>query len=82
MLHLRRGERLGEDVGDHVLGRAIDEPDGSVFDNPANEMESDVDVFAARVILVILRERNGRLVVGEEGGGVKRGPEDLGDEGA
>ncbi len=67
-------------VGDHVLGRAIDEPNRAVFDDPANEMEANVDVLAARVVLVILRERNSRLVVGEQGGGVEGGPEDLGDE--
>ncbi len=80
VLHLREGERLCEDVGDHILGRAIDEPNRAVFDDPANEMEVNVDVLAARMVLVVLRERNSRLVVGEQSGGVEHGPEDLGDE--
>ena len=58
VLHLRRGERLGEDVGDHVLGRAIDKPDRAIFNDSANEVESDVNVLAAHVVLMILREHN------------------------
>ena len=43
-------------------------------------MEADVDVFTVHVVLVVLRERNSRLVVVEQSGGVEGGPEDLGDE--
>jgi hypothetical protein len=45
MLDLWRWQRLGERIGNHVCGGAIDESQFVVLDNPTNEMETDVDVF-------------------------------------
>ena len=63
MLGLERRERLGEDVRGHVLCRAVDQADLLVLEDPSDEMEPDVDVLRASVITVVLRERNGTLVV-------------------
>ena len=76
MLDLRRGKGFCEDVRDHVLGRAIHEAYLLVFDDPADEMEADVDVLRARVVLVVPRERDGRLVVRVERYRVDEGREE------
>lgn len=81
MFDFRRGERLRECVGDHVVGRAIDETNRAVLDDPTDEMEAHVDVLRVRVILVVLGERNRGLVVQKEGRCVEGGVEDFGDEG-
>jgi hypothetical protein len=39
------GERLGEVVGDHVVGRAVVGADGSIGDVVADEVNLDVEVF-------------------------------------
>ena len=63
MLDFCGGERFGKRVSDHVSCGAIDKPEGPLFDNPANEMIADVNMFGPGVILVILRESNHRLIV-------------------
>ncbi|TFK77678.1 hypothetical protein K466DRAFT_508228, partial [Polyporus arcularius HHB13444] len=65
-------EGLRESVGDHVVRGAIHETYLLVFDDPANEMEADVDVFSAGVVLVVASESNRRLVVGVQRDGVYR----------
>ncbi len=50
-------------------------------DDPTDKMKANVDVLAARVVLVILRERDSRTGCRRRGvGGIEGGPEDLGDE--
>ena len=82
MLHFSGGERLGEGVGDHVIGGAINEAERALFDHPSDPMIAHVDMLCARVVLMIARERDGRLVVGEKSGGVPEASEDFGKEGA
>ena len=82
MLHLGGGQGLCEAVGDHVVGRAINEPQGALLNDPANEVVSHVDVLGTRVVLMITREHDGCLIVGEEGGRRFDGIEDLGEEAA
>ena len=71
MFHFRRGKSFGEGVGEHVVGWAVDESYGTFFNNITYEMEPYVDVLGTGMVLVILREFNGGLIIGEEGGGVK-----------
>ncbi len=59
MLDLQRGERLGQDVGDHVVGRAIDELDLLVLDDPADEVVAYVDVLRTGMVLVVASESDG-----------------------
>ena len=47
MLHLGRGESLGEGVCDHVVSWAINEVHGSMLNDPANEMVLHIDVLRA-----------------------------------
>ena len=82
VLHLGGGQCLGEGVSHHVVRQAIDEPDGTLFDNPADPVVPHVDVLRARVVLVIACECDGRLIVGEQSGGGCDGAENLGDEAA
>ena len=43
------------------------------FNNPTDEMIAQINMFGARMILMISSKCNGRLVVREEGGGVELG---------
>ncbi len=63
-------ECLGEGVGGHLVGGTVDELDGAGFDSVANKMISNVDMFGAGVKMSVAGERNGRLTVGENGGGL------------
>ena len=47
MLRFNAWECLGEGVGGHLVGGAVDELDGAGFDSVANKMISDIDVFGA-----------------------------------
>ena len=70
MFDFRQGEHLGEGVGNHVVCRAEYESNFAIVDYPADEMEMNVDMLGAHMILMVLGERNSGLVVGEEGGGL------------
>jgi len=59
-------ERFGEDVSRHVVGWAVHHVDGPAHDNLSDEMETDVDVFCPRVIVVIGREFECCLVIAEQ----------------
>jgi len=63
MFHFRGRECLGECVGHHVVGRAVDEPNGAAFHNVSNKMEPNVDMFHSGMILMVFHKLNGRLVV-------------------
>src|SRR5712671_995340 len=69
MFHLGRRQVLGECIGDHVIGRAVYEAQGTLLDDPADKVVAHVDMFHARVVLVVLSEGDCGLVVGEECGG-------------
>jgi len=81
MLDFRRWKGFGKCVGDHVISRAVNKSNRTVFDDVSNKMKSDVDVFGTSVVLVVFGECNGGLVVRKEGGGVKLAREELGKEG-
>ena len=82
MLHFSRGECLGEGVGNHVVGGAINEVERALFDHPLDPMIAHIDMLHARVVLMIACERDGCLVVGEKGGGIPEASEDFRKEGA
>ena len=63
VLDLGRGEGLRQDVGDHVLGGAVDELELLVLDDPANEVVADVDVFRPRLCDRIRCNEDRSLVV-------------------
>ena len=69
----RQGKRLGEGVGDHVFCRAEYESNFAVVDYPTEEVKMNVDVFHARVVLMVFSECNGGLIVGKEGDGLVQG---------
>jgi len=69
VLHLGRGQCLGEGVGHHVIRGAVDKPDGALLDDPADPMVLHINVLRARVVLVVMCERDGHLVVGKQSGG-------------
>ena len=52
--HGRKG--FGECVGDHVIGRTVNEADRAVFDDVSNEMKTNVNMFGSGMVLVIFRE--------------------------
>jgi hypothetical protein len=52
------GEHFSERISDHVSGRAVNQPEGPLLNDPANEVVADVDMFGPHEILVILRESN------------------------
>ena len=63
MLDLWGWERFGEGVGDHVVGGAENEMNLAVVDYPADKVKAYVDMFGARVILVVLCECDSGLIV-------------------
>jgi hypothetical protein len=56
VLDLCGGKRLSKRISDHVSCGTIDKPEGPFFDDPANEMIADVNMFSPGVILMVLRE--------------------------
>ena len=69
------GQGLGEDVGCHVICRAIDERNGVVGDDLADEMVADVDVFCPCMVVVFNGEFDSCLVVAIEGSWGRRNGE-------
>ena len=67
LLELRRGQRLGEEVSDHVSGRLVHELEVSTLNTFANEVVSDVNVLGALFGEGVLAESNAALVVFEDG---------------
>ena len=82
MFYLRRWQRFGERVGHHVFSWAINQPDGTLFDHPANEVETHIDVLGAGMVLIVAGECNGRLVVAQHRRWVLEGAEDVCEEAA
>jgi len=74
------GEGFGKDVGYHVFSRAVNEADFPFFDDPMDEMKTDVDMFRASVILVFFRKRDCRLIVREQRSGWQSFAESLEDK--
>src|SRR5712672_4665710 len=66
MLNLGRRQGLGERVGDHVIGQAVYEAQGTLLDDPADKVVAHIDMFRARVVLVVPSEGDCGLVVREE----------------
>jgi hypothetical protein len=63
MFDFCRRKGFGKGISYHFVGRAIDEAQETMFDNPTDEMEVDIDVFSAGMELVIPGKGNGRLIV-------------------
>jgi hypothetical protein len=80
VLHFQRGKCLGEDIGNHVVGGAIYEVQSALLHHPTDPMVAHVNVLRAHVILVVARERNHGLIVGEQGDGVGEGAEKFREE--
>ena len=57
-----------ERVGSHVVRRAVDESNGLVFDDVADEVVMNVDVFRACMKISVCGDGNSRLVVTVESG--------------
>ena len=65
MLDLCRWQCFGQYVGYHFLSRAVDQPYLSIFDDPTYEVKTNVDMLSLGMILVLLHERDCRLIIGE-----------------
>ena len=57
------GERLGEDVGHHVVGANVGQDDSAGFHLLSDVVVLDVDVLAALVVLRVLAECDSTLAV-------------------
>ena len=53
VLDLWGWECLCKCIGNHFFDWAIDKPKRAVFNDPANEMKSDINMFGSSVILMI-----------------------------
>ena len=73
-------EGLGEGVGRHLVHRAIDKFDRAGLNSVANKMITDVYVFGAGMIMSVFGKCDGRLTVGENGGGLIERREKLPNE--
>ena len=69
------GECLREDVRGHIFRGTVLEVDGLVGDGLTNEMESNIDVFRPRVVVVVGGEAECGLVVAVEDSGSGKGSE-------
>ena len=58
-LNLGREKQLGEQVSNHIIGRAVNESNGLLFNDPMNEMVVYVDVLHADVVLMVFHQCNG-----------------------
>jgi hypothetical protein len=63
MLDLQGRQGFSKRVGNHVASWAKNKKEFAILDDPADKVETDVDVFSSGVILVILHESNCRLVI-------------------
>jgi hypothetical protein len=54
MFCLRGGESFGEGIGDHFFGGTVYEAQGPIFDNPADKVETYINVLGPSVVLMIL----------------------------
>ena len=77
MLDFRRGKGLCKSICHHVISRTEYKTDFAVFDDPANKIESNVNVFGVWVVLVIFCKHDCRLVVQEQGSGLSERTENL-----
>ena len=63
MLDFWGWKSFGEGVSDHVIGGTEYKSDFAIINYPVDEIEMDVNMLCAYVVLEILGEHNGRLVV-------------------
>ena len=78
MLCLCAWEWLREGVCGHVLGGTVDESNGPIFDNIADEMIADINMFHACMKLAIrMGDHDGRLIVDVKRCRVLKGTKDL-----
>jgi hypothetical protein len=66
VLDFGRWKGFGESVGYHLVGWAIDEVKGIVFNDPTNKVETDVNMFGASMELMITSKHDGRSIVRKE----------------
>ena len=81
MFDLGRWQRLGKQVGNHIVGGAKNELQFAIVDDPMNKMEMNVDVFCACMVLMVLGKCDSGLVVREEGDRVSKWKGKISDEG-
>jgi hypothetical protein len=80
VLHLSGRQCLGEDVGHHVISRAIDKSNGNLLDNSVDPVIMHVNVLGPQMVLVVVHECDGSLVIRKESDGGSDVAKDLGDE--
>ena len=68
MLHFSRRQGLSECVGHHIVGGAVNEVQGSLLNDPADEVILHVNMLHACMVLVVSCKGNCCLIVREEGG--------------
>jgi len=59
VLDFCRRKGFSKGIHDHVICGTVDESKGTLFDDPANEVEMNVDVLCACMVLMILTECDG-----------------------
>jgi hypothetical protein len=82
MLDLGQRQCLHKCIGNHVIGRAIDEVQGALLDDLLDEVVAHINVLYIHMILVVPREGNCCLVVRKKGGGNGNGVKNLQKEAA
>ncbi len=68
MLHFSGRQGLSECVGHHIIGGAVNEVQGSLLDDPVDEVISYINMLCACMVLVVLCKGNCCLIVREKGG--------------
>src|ERR1700736_1393936 len=66
MFDFRRWQSFRKGIGDHIISRAVNQTDFALFDNPAYEMKSYINMLCTSMVLVIFCQRNCRLIVRKE----------------
>jgi hypothetical protein len=80
MFDFHGNQSFRKDVGYHFFSRTVNKPYFTIFNDPLNEMETDVDVFCASMVLVFLSKGNSGLIVREKGSRIECNTEDLQNE--
>jgi hypothetical protein len=80
MFDFGRRQCFCESISNHVFGGTVNEMKWALFNDPMNEVKSDVNVLGMSMVLMVLSEGDRQLIVQKKCGGVEVDRKKLCDE--
>ena len=80
MLDLWRREHFGKGISDHVISGAVDKVNLAIINDPVDEVEVDINVLGAGVVLMVFGEHDCGLIIRKECSGEWEGSERITDQ--